>query len=70
MKTTVTTTNNRYLLEKIDISIDDIPRSNFIKRLSELALYAENEKKTIPVDNSFDAKGQQVSIANGVDLEW
>ena len=69
MKTTVTTTNTRYLLEKIDISIGKIPGSNFVKRLSELALYAENEKKNIPVDNSFDAKGQQVSIANGVDQE-
>ena len=69
MKTTVTTTNTRYLLEKIDISIGKIPGSNFVKRLSELALYAENEKKNIPVDYSFDAKGQQVSIANGVDRE-
>lgn len=48
-----------YILDIIDKKRADISRSRYILRLIEKDF--ETSEKLIPVDNSFDAKDQQVS---------
>lgn len=62
---------NPHLLRRIDDLKEDVPRSRFIARLIETSLnetnpkYMKSKKKIIPLDNSFDAKDQEVSVAKG-----
>ncbi len=70
MITNVSLTIPGELLKKIDKDRGDIPRSRFILRLLELALCELKNRdlkkgKMISVDNSSEAKDQQIPIARG-----
>lgn len=72
MITNVSLTITSKLLYEIDRYRGDVPRSRFVTRLLELAMKNQSDKnirreKTIPVDNSSDARDQQLSIVRSKD---
>ena len=72
MLTNISLSISEELLNKIDKKRGDVPRSRFVNRLLELTMTGHLIRshvggKNLPVDNSFEAKDQQVVIARGAD---